>query len=132
VPDFHFIQEAQELASVVINTKYSPERLRENLYYVGMRLVDLGRTLPINLQEIIEKLENGNLRVINEVALGSRERLFLSKMVTRLTAGMIIAALLLSYTNFNASAVLFWLFYLPLTIVSLGAFLLTFRKDRRK
>ncbi len=131
VPDFNFIQESQELASVVINAKYSPERVRENLYYLGMRLLDMGKTLPLNLSEIIEKLENGNLKLNWEFYFSGRDRFFISKMVTRIVSAVILTGSLVSYASFRDSS-LFYALYVPITLFAAVAFLLTFRRDKRR
>ncbi|HOW51690.1 MAG TPA: AarF/ABC1/UbiB kinase family protein [bacterium] len=130
VPDFNFIHESQELASVVINAKYSPERVRENLYYLGMRLLDMGKTLPLNLSEIIEKLENGNLKLNWEFFISGRDRLFISKLVTRIVTAFMLTGLLISFGTFNGTPYLY-IIYLPLALFSTIAFILTFRKDRK-
>ncbi len=131
VPDFNFIHESQELAAVVINAKYSPERVRENLYYLGMRFLDMGKTLPLNLSEIIEKLENGNLKMNWEFFISGHDRLFISKMITRLVTGVLLTGLILSFNSFERTLP-FYLLYLPALTISIVMFILTFKKDRRR
>ena len=55
-PEFDLLGQSKYLAGVLIKTKYSPEKMLENLYYLLMKSMDFAKNLPFNLSEIVEKI----------------------------------------------------------------------------
>lgn len=128
-PNFNFIEQSQELSAHIIKTKYSPERMGEELFMMLMRTADFAKNLPDNLSGIIEKIESGNLQHRMEMRFSPKDRQILSRLVTRMSAAFVLTGALMSLGPLADTPYLFTV-CLPVASISLISFLATFRKSR--
>ncbi|MFO7734866.1 MAG: AarF/UbiB family protein, partial [bacterium] len=125
-PDFNIIDESRDMASAIIREQYSPERLLDDAVKIISHLREMSITLPINLSEILEKIERGNLRLKLDLTIRREEKKFLSKMVTRICMAFIVTGSMLSMSLFKDGS--FFYFSMAFFIFFLLLFFISFRK----
>lgn len=94
-PDFEIIEVAEKLSKEVILHKFSPENLAQSAVITAEKIVDTFNTLPETMSNIADKLENGTIQHRIVAILNSSERGFVSKMVTRTAASLIMTGALI-------------------------------------
>jgi ubiquinone biosynthesis protein len=127
-PDFEFFTVAEKLSNELIVQRYSPERVAAELFALLVRLIDVTKTLPGNISDIVDKIENGTLQHRFLVLFRKSERNFFSKMVSRFCSAFMLAGSLISFGSMKEPPYCYiaWSVF----ALSLFIFLLTFRKGK--
>ncbi len=127
-PDFEFFSVAERLSNELIIHRYSPERVAAELFSLLMKLIDTTKTLPGNISDIIDKIEDGTLQHRFLVLFRKSERAFFSKMVSRFCSAFMLAGSLIAFGSMKEPPycyIVWTVFFL-----SLFTFLLTFKKGK--
>ena len=126
-PEFELMTVAGKLSKEIIMQKFSPENIAAEATSAIEKIVDTVHTLPNTVTNITEKLENGTIQHRIMVILNDSERKFVSKMVTRITSGLLMTGTLIAGGFMTGN-----LFTADLTVffVSLLLFFSTFFKGK--
>lgn len=126
-PDFELMTVAGKLSKEIIMQKFTPENIAAEATGALEKIVDTVHTLPNTVTNITEKLENGTIQHRIMVILNDPERRFVSKMVTRITSGILLAGTLIAGSFMTGE-----LFKADLTLffLSLALFFSTFFKGK--
>ena len=113
-PDFELMKVAGKLSKEVMLQRLTPDSIAREVMSLVERTVDTAHTLPVTLANISEKLENGTIQHRIVTILNDPERKFISKMVTRTAAslimtGTLIAGTLADKSRFPVAAAVFFL-----------------------
>lgn len=125
-PEFELMTVATRLSKEVLAQRYSPERIADDFFTLSVRLIDLLKTLPSNVSSIFDKIESGTLQHRFLILLSRSERVFISKMVTRISSAFMITGTIIasgSVTDSFYRYVIYCVF-----AFSTLAFITTFRK----
>jgi len=129
-PDFDFLGQTQTLASYLIKAKYTPDKIADSLFFVLMRAVDMAKTLPLNISELIDRIERGNLQHKVIFLLGKSDKKFFSRLVTRISTAFILTGAMVSFKSFDNAPLSIFIY--SVFVISLVLFLSSFRKDDDK
>lgn len=127
-PSFQFFEVAEKLSSELVVQRYTPERIAVEMFSLLMKLMEITKTLPGSISEIVDKIENGTLQHRFLILLRKSERSFFSKMVSRICSAFMLAGSMIAFGAMKHSPynyIVWSVFFLSLTI-----FLLTFRKGK--
>ena len=113
-PDFELMKVAGKLSKEVMLQRLTPDSIAREVMSLVEKTVDTAHTLPVTLANISEKLENGTIQHRIVTILNDPERKFISKMVTRTAAslimtGTLIAGTLADKSRFPIAAAVFFL-----------------------
>ncbi len=127
-PDFDFLSESEEFATILLKSRYTPERIAGDIFQTSMQFMDMVKKLPENINDIIEKIERGTLQHRLLFLLSQSERRFFSKIATRISSAFFMTGSLLAFKSFHDAgfSVLIMIFF----IFSFALFVLTFRKEK--
>lgn len=96
IPDLNIIESLRPYIFQIAMRKLSPENLKKN----GMKLIntvtELLKTMPDDAQAVLQKLNNGELKVIQEVKDMPEMIKQFNRGVFKLALAIIVAALLIS------------------------------------
>ncbi len=128
-PDFKLMRHSEELARIFLRSRYTPERIGEELFQAALRLMDMTKSLPENFSEIMEKMERGKLQHRVLFLFSQEDKGFISRLVTRISAAFILTGSIISFRSFEESR-----FAIPVYILfalTLLIFLFTFRRGSK-
>ena len=97
-PDFELMKVAGKLSKEVMLQRLTPDSIAREVMSLVEKTVDTAHTLPVTLASISEKLENGTIQHRIVTILNRSERKFISKMVTRTAASLIMTGTLIAGT----------------------------------
>lgn len=97
-PDFELMKVAGKLSKEVMLQRLTPDSIAREVMSLVEKTVDTAHTLPATLANISEKLENGTIQHRIVTILNDPERKFISKMVTRTAASLIMTGTLIAGT----------------------------------
>ena len=120
--DLNLEEEVAPFIKNLILEHYSPKKITKSLFKKIVEIYDYSGDLPAHLMTILDDLQAGNLKLRVEATEQAEQMKNLEKIVGKLTAGLIISALILSSALFiTFSKFDFPVFGIPITLILGGA-----------
>ncbi|HVK61269.1 MAG TPA: AarF/ABC1/UbiB kinase family protein [Bdellovibrionales bacterium] len=95
-PDFNLLDYAMEFAAELVRTKYSPDRVKEDLFILGRDSSALFKALPRQLRQFTRKVGHPDFAFRHRIADTEEIKRTVERSSNILFLGMIISALILS------------------------------------
>lgn len=113
-PELNVVEEAKPYVKHLIMERWKPAELWQNLRRNAAEFLVLQRELPARLNQMVERIERGELSIRFQHANLSGLRNTLENITNRLTFGIIIAALIIGSSMIITTGVKPFLFGFPL------------------
>lgn len=91
-PELDVFEEVKPYFMDLLRQRYSPERLSQDLLHTALRLSSAASDMPVQLQEVLDDLRKGSLRLeVNEPSI----RVATDQLGRRVFSGMVVGAMVL-------------------------------------
>ncbi|MES2857293.1 MAG: AarF/ABC1/UbiB kinase family protein [Bdellovibrionota bacterium] len=112
-PDFNLLDHAMEFAADLVKTKYSPDRVKEDLLLVGRDSSALLKALPRQLRQFTRKVGHPDFAFRHRIVDGEEIKRSMERSSNIIFLGMIISALIVSGSGSMFLTNQPWFFHIP-------------------
>ncbi|WP_222536146.1 ABC1 kinase family protein [Pedobacter polysacchareus] len=95
VPDLNIVESLRPYILKIALRKLSPDEMKKNALNLLRTLTEAMKTMPEEFQSVLSKLNNGELKVIQEVPQLEQTRKMMSSLMNRLVMALLMSALLI-------------------------------------
>lgn len=96
-PDFKLMTVAESLSKKVILQRMTPERIAGDSFTIMIKFLDFLQNFPVTVNDIVSKLEAGEIRHQMLHFLSESERKFTSRLATRVSTALLMSASTLAF-----------------------------------
>ncbi|WP_316749687.1 ABC1 kinase family protein [Pedobacter gandavensis] len=96
VPDLNIVESLRPYILKIALRKLSPDEMKKNALNLLRTLTEAMKTMPEEFQSVLSKLNNGELKVIQEVPQLESTRKMMSSLMNRLIMALVLAGLLIA------------------------------------
>ncbi|MCX2451428.1 AarF/UbiB family protein [Pedobacter sp. PLR] len=95
VPDLNIVESLRPYILKIALRKLSPDEMKKNALNLLRTLTEAMKTMPEEFQSVLSKLNNGELKVIQEVPQLERTRKMMGSLMNRLIMALLLSGLLI-------------------------------------
>lgn len=96
VPDLNIVESLRPYILKIALRKLSPDEMKKNALNLLRTLTEAMKTMPEEFQSVLSKLNNGELKVIQEVPQLEATRKMMGHLMNRLVMALLLSGLLIS------------------------------------